>query len=474
MSALSVIPRTQGGGGCGTSCGTSCGAGLEKVYPTTAVRWGAMRNIGEFTYAPNTVFRCGAKVVIQTDRGVELGEQVSLSCTGCGKHVSRDQIRQYIENSGAEFFRFGSGRILREATPEDVAESERLNAHVREDRDHCALIIAQLNLDMHVITAERLLGGERIIFYFRSEQRVDFRELVRALAEHHQTRIELRQVQARDEARLVADYEICGREVCCKSFLKKLRPVNMKMAKLQKSTLDPSKLSGRCGRLRCCLRYEHEGYEELDRKLARIGARVATEFGPGGVVNRQVLTQLLVVRLDDGREMTIPAEEIRGPAGPMVAPPPTAGPIRPPRGSVQGGPGQGGPGQGGPAQGGLPRGPRSPDGASEEPIEAGADSPPPADGERSRRRRRRRRGEGPPGPRPAGAAPAEPTDGDRPPVEGGAPSGEQPADRDGPPGAPEGARPRRRRRRGRRPGRDDRPGESRGESGDGGPETPPA
>ncbi len=162
---------------------------------------------------------------------------------------------------------------------------------------------------LKVITAEHLLGGERIVFYFRSEGRIDFRELVRGLAQYYQTRIEMRQVGARDEARLIADYEICGRQCCCKNFLKKLRPVTMRVAKLQKSTLDPSKVSGRCGRLRCCLRYEHEGYDELARQLPRLGTRLETEIGPATVVDRQVLTQLLLVRGEDNRTLAVPFDE---------------------------------------------------------------------------------------------------------------------------------------------------------------------
>lgn len=292
-------------------CGTQCGAGLEKVYPTTAVRYGAMNWLGEFRYRSGTVFKCGAKVIIQTERGTELGQQVSLSCNGCNKQVTREQVKAYIDASGAEFYRLSSGQILREATPADIDEARHLNAHVREDVAHCAELAERLGLDIKIVTAEHLFGGERVVYYFRSEERVDFRSLVRELAHHHRTRIEMRQVGARDEARLVADYEICGRECCCKNFLKKLRPVTMRMAKLQKSTLDPSKVSGRCGRLRCCLRYEHIGYEELNAKLPPVGSLVETAFGPADVIDRQVLTQLLLVRLPDEKQVTVPLEEIK-------------------------------------------------------------------------------------------------------------------------------------------------------------------
>lgn len=308
---VSLPQAPQGGEDREGGCGTSCGAGLEKIYRTTGVRYGAMNWIGEFRLKPGSVFRCGAKVVIQSDRGIELGRQVSLTCHGCDKSVTREQIKRYIENSGAEYYRLGAGRVLREATPDDIAEQEHLNAHAREETETAALLAAQLSLDMKIVTVEHLLGGERIVYYFMAEGRIDFRGLVRALAERHQTRIEMRQVGARDEARLVADYEICGRECCCKNFLKTLRPVTMKMAKLQKATLDLSKVSGRCGRLRCCLRYEHEGYEALAARLPRRGARLRTDHGVGTVIDAQVLTQLVMLRTDDEKVVTVPVEEIR-------------------------------------------------------------------------------------------------------------------------------------------------------------------
>ncbi|MBK8915185.1 MAG: hypothetical protein IPM64_11410 [Phycisphaerales bacterium] len=443
---------SRGGGSAGGGCGTSCGAGLEKVYPTTAVRFGAMNWIGEFSYRPGTVFRCGGKVVIQTDRGTEIGEQVSLTCNGCSNSVSREQIRRYIDYSGPEFYELRAGRILREATPQDLADQAHLNATIREDVDRAAMLAMQMNLDLKIVTVERLFGGERIVFYFRSEERIDFRTLVRDLAAHYRTRIEMRQVGARDEARLVADYEVCGRECCCKAFLKKLRPVNMRMAKLQKSTLDPSKVSGRCGRLRCCLRYEHEAYESLNARLPRNGSRVRTAAGDATVIDRQVLTQLLLVRLDDDREMAIPLEDVLDGA---AAPPRTVRiddlPDAPPQGSPRGdrperrsGPaGDGsrrdrpprpdsrrsaGPGRApdSPVQPQPPIQPPSPaprrpedgaDGPAEptnRPPEAGPDG-----GERARRLRRRRRGRGGGGQAPGPDAGGPPTDSDA----GGPPAG---------------------------------------------------
>ncbi len=294
------------------TAGASETSAREKSRPTKVVRYGAMGWVGEFTHKPGAIFRRGERVVIQTDRGIELGEPVGVARADCDLCVPREQLQIYTRNSGSEFCRPRAGRILRVANEQDLNEQQHLNAHVREDIDFCAELAANCGLDMKIITAEHLLGGERIVFYFGSPARVDFREMVKELAHRHRTRIEMRQVGARDEARLVADYEVCGCECCCRNFLKKLRPVNMKMAKLQKSTLDPSKVSGRCGRLRCCLRYEHEGYEELAQRLPRAGTAVGTDSGPAKVLDRQILTQLLVVRIDaDERVVTIPIEEIK-------------------------------------------------------------------------------------------------------------------------------------------------------------------
>jgi cell fate regulator YaaT (PSP1 superfamily) len=282
-------------------------SGPDSPYPTCAVRYGHMQYVGEFRYSQGTLDGCGKKVVVQTIRGIEIGEQVSLTCSGCSNSINRQQILDYVKNSEApEFFQPRSGRILRQATPQDLTEDAKIKEDSKEKLARARQLAASLNLDMKLIACEHLLGGERIIFHFMSESRVDFRELVRDLAHEYHTRIEMHQVGARDEARLIADFEMCGRECCCKNFLKKLRPVTMRMAKLQKATLDPSKVSGRCGRLRCCLRYEYEGYDELNKKLPRIGARVRTEKGVGTVKDRQVLTQFVTIVYDD-RDLEEPA-----------------------------------------------------------------------------------------------------------------------------------------------------------------------
>lgn len=311
----------------GGTCGTKCGGGMEKIYPRMGVRYGAMNLVGEFSIRTDHVFRCGGKVVIATERGTELGEQVSLTCNWCPNAVSREKIKEYVDTSGPEFYRFRSGRVLREATDEDLATHEAQRAEQRSDIAQCQAQANMLGLEMKVVVTERLLGDERLICYFQAEHRVDFRELVKRLSSRFATRVEMRQVGARDEARLVADWEICGRECCCKNFLKKLRPVSMKMAKLQKSTLDPSKVSGRCGRLRCCLRYEQVGYEELAKRLPKRKKRVLTPMGAGRVLDTQILTQLVLLKLDDGRDVTYPVEELDL----TTTPPPPPAPSEDPR-----------------------------------------------------------------------------------------------------------------------------------------------
>ncbi len=276
---------------------------------TVAVRYGKMNHMGEFI-VPKNLTITGGKVIIATDRGIELGEALSLSCPGCEWCIPPEQMRRYAKTSGGDVYRMNNGRVLRQATEGDIREQERIQDDAAGKVAICRRFAREVGLDIKVVDCEHVLGGERIIFYFLAEERVDFRELVRRLAGEFQTRIEMRQIGARDEARLLADLETCGRECCCKNFLKTLKPVTMSMAKLQKTTLDLAKVSGRCGRLKCCLRYEHESYEELNKRLPRNNARITTTEGIGRVVDRQILCQLVKIKTDDGRLLTVAAENI--------------------------------------------------------------------------------------------------------------------------------------------------------------------
>ncbi len=280
--------------------------------PTVVVRYGAMRSIGEFRHNSKTPLVRGTKLVIRSERGVELGEVVAPVCDECsGLHLTGDKLKGFIRENGADYPFRRDGRVLRKANPQDVIDYRHLEQSAREAAKYCRQEIREMKLAMKLVAVEHLLGGERLVFYFSAEHRVDFRELVRKLASQYRTRIEMRQVGARDEARLVADYERCGRQCCCQSFLKDLRPVSMRMAKTQKATLDPSKISGRCGRLMCCLRYEDSTYEQLRKKLPRKNTWVRTEDGiMGRVVDTQIITQLVKVQLADSTFKAIANENI--------------------------------------------------------------------------------------------------------------------------------------------------------------------
>lgn len=171
-------------------------------------------------------------------------------------------------------------------------------------------MIGERHLGMQLVDVEHLLGGERLIFYYLAEQRVDFRDLVKALAKRYKTRIEMRQIGVRDEAKLLADYGDCGKPVCCNTHLREMPPVSMKMAKIQKATLDPAKISGRCGRLKCCLRYEYDTYEEYRRDLPKVGTMVMTRIGQGKVIAQEILARKLLVRYDGPRDVLTEEREI--------------------------------------------------------------------------------------------------------------------------------------------------------------------
>ena len=174
----------------------------------------------------------------------------------------------------------------------------------------CQKRISELGLDMKLVEIEQLFGGERVIVYYLADERVDFRQLVKNLAADFQTRIEMKQIGVRDEAKLLADYGDCGKPVCCNNHLSSMPPVSMRMAKLQKATLDPTKISGRCGRLKCCLRYEFDNYEEIQKSLPRIGSQIVTRNGKAKVLNHQLLAEQLLVETEDNRRILIPASDV--------------------------------------------------------------------------------------------------------------------------------------------------------------------
>lgn len=333
------------------------------IPKTIVVRFGAMKMVGEFPFHLNVKPGCGTKMVARTHRGTELAEMLTSTCpnAGCSKSVTRKEMLEYIENSGGKDYPyFNDGSIIRIATTDDLNEQRRIEGLRQSMQRFAQEAVARLGLQMKVIEAEPILGGERLTFFYTAEDRVDFRELVSVLSAEYPSRIEMRQVGARDEARLIADYEKCGQHCCCKQFLKVLRPISMKSAKIQKATLDPLKISGRCGRLMCCLRYEDETYDSLRKRLPKMKTRVTTPEGPGMVIDAQILTQLVLVVLDaDDKRIAVPLENISLDA-PPYSPPPE-------RRDMRAGGGPGGPGGARPGDGRAPgRGPMNRDGGGRE------------------------------------------------------------------------------------------------------------
>ncbi len=276
------------------------------------VRYSRMGTLGWFKHHEAHIPKTPNRVVIKTDRGLELGQLVGqLAPYKGGKFkLPFEQVEKYFNDSEIEYSSKPSGKFVRYATSEDLSEERHLRKIAKNEMQYCRKIVKDMKLPMKIVEVEHVFGGERIVFYFMSDGRVDFRELVRKLAHEYQTRIEMRQIGSRDEAKLLGDVESCGQQCCCKRFLKALKPVNMRMAKMQKATLDPSKISGYCGRLKCCLRYEDKTYNELRKCLPKKNTIVKTPNGEGRVVNTQILTQLVMVETADGVRTAVPVEEI--------------------------------------------------------------------------------------------------------------------------------------------------------------------
>jgi cell fate regulator YaaT (PSP1 superfamily) len=176
--------------------------------------------------------------------------------------------------------------------------------------DFCKKKIAELHLAMKLLSAEYLFGGTKLLFYFVSESRVDFRELVKELAKEFKIRIELRQVGVRDQSKIIGGLGNCGNVACCRRFLNNFSVVSIKMVKEQGLALNPSKISGICGRLMCCLSYEHEMYSECKRDFPKVGKRIRLAQGDGKVVKHNTLQGTFNVELDDGKEVTIRPQDV--------------------------------------------------------------------------------------------------------------------------------------------------------------------
>lgn len=309
--------QEDGAGGCGRCCGSAgCGADNEMQDGTdttpqdgqasgdyvVSVRYGLMGVLADFL-CPERDLRPGDTVIMKSERGIDHGKVVYRPRPAPGSLK-------------------GLGMVIRKATESDLNILGHIaNNKEPEEMRYCSDRIDERKMDMKLAGIEHLFGSDKIIYYFLAEGRVDFRELVKDLARRYRTRIEMRQIGVRDEARMLSDYEHCGRELCCRTFMKDLEPVTMRMAKIQKSTLDPSKISGHCGRLMCCLRFEDEVYKDNKKGLPHKGDIVSTDQVSGRVINTEVLSQNVDIVLDDGSRTRINLKDItkreRGPSNPQ-------------------------------------------------------------------------------------------------------------------------------------------------------------
>ncbi|MEM9185877.1 MAG: regulatory iron-sulfur-containing complex subunit RicT [Planctomycetota bacterium] len=262
--------------------------------PRYIVRHGVMRQLGVFSSRSRDRYARGQQVIARTSRGQEAGE---VLCEAT-EHV----LSQMSDPR--------TGNILRLMSHDDEVELRKIKEQAQRELDACKRRIAEIGLDMELVDAEHLYGGERVVFYYLAEGRVDFRELVKVLAKEFHTRIEMRQIGVRDEAKLLADYGDCGKPVCCNTHLPEMPPVSMKMAKLQKATLDPTKISGRCGRLKCCLRYEYDTYRGMQKDLPRVGAEIITNEGRAKVLAQEVLAGQVLIQTEDMRRIVVDVSQV--------------------------------------------------------------------------------------------------------------------------------------------------------------------
>lgn len=227
----------------------------------------------------------GKHVIVETSMGMEYGE-VAIA----NRQLPQEKIVAPLK------------KIIRVATKQDAKQNEENKKQEKEAFQLCEKKIKEHGLDMKLMDVEFKFDKSKILFFFTADGRIDFRELVRDLASIYRTRIELRQVGVRDEVKRIGGNGVCGRELCCCSFLGNFETVSIKMAKEQNVSLNPSKISGNCGRLMCCLQYEQNVYEDKLKKLPKIGAIVKTEDGKGEVCGIETLKEIVKVKFKDGED----------------------------------------------------------------------------------------------------------------------------------------------------------------------------
>lgn len=257
-----------------------------------------LREAGRVSYylTNGLKFDIGDYVIVEADRGLEYGQVTTDVEAILDKDTQGEPLR----------------KIIRKMNPWDHNQIEKNKKKAAELLGSCSQKIESHKLAMKLIDAEYSFDRSKIIFYFTSENRVDFRELVKDLANTYRARIELKQIGVRDEAKMLGGFGPCGRELCCAKFLKNFESVTIKMAKDQNLSLNPTKISGLCGRLMCCLNYEYDNYRECLRGLPRMGQEIKTEKGKGRVVNTNPLKRAVTVALEDGNLMEVIVKDSPG------------------------------------------------------------------------------------------------------------------------------------------------------------------
>jgi cell fate regulator YaaT (PSP1 superfamily) len=250
-----------------------------------------------FTNSKRLAIAAGDYVVVQVERGRDMGKVVRAGAI-LEKITKSRQVTQ---------------DVLRKATEEDMTKHEENGTKEDEARKVCEEKIAERELKMKLVDVEYQLDGSKITFFFTADERVDFRELVKDLAGIYKTRIELRQIGVRDEAKRLGGIGSCGRKYCCTTFLQEFEPVTLRMARDQSLQVSPTKISGACGRLMCCLAYERDYYMKVAKRLPKVGTRVETAYGEATVTGIDIFSQAVIVEDESGNEMRLTLEQIGKP-----------------------------------------------------------------------------------------------------------------------------------------------------------------
>ena len=258
------------------------------MYEVIQVR---LREAGKITYfsTGGTKFKVGDQVIVEADRGMDYGQVLSET-----EAILDSDLEEPLK------------KVIRKANPWDLHQIEKNKKKSREVIDTCSKKIHDRKLQMKLIDAEFSFDRSKVIFYFTAEGRVDFRDLVKDLANAFKTRIELKQIGVRDEAKILGGLGPCGRALCCATYLKDFEPVTIKMAKEQNLPLNPTKISGLCGRLMCCLGYEYKTYKDLMKGMPKEGEIIKTEKGNAKVISINAIKRSVTAELEDGSQIEVP------------------------------------------------------------------------------------------------------------------------------------------------------------------------